>query len=186
MKSYYQHLPSIDNKLYTDYFIDKFIPKYKFIQKLVGIYTQYHRDVVSKEIELLKLELTLIKKYKFPKIEYISIFEHTQDQPIHSDGIDVPRYASLNLPISGWEGTKMNFYDVRNRDLIPNIRDANYYDENDVTYAVELNGENSWVLVDSSTPHHIIQINSANPRMTVCVRFMGNPTFNELLDRING
>jgi hypothetical protein len=66
-----------------------------------------------------------------------------------------------------------------------NVVDANYYLPENVEPVAELAGSNEWVLVDSSSPHNITNINFTDPRITLCIRFMSNPTLTELLSKMN-
>ena len=114
-----------------------------------------------------------------------TIFKHLSDgQSIHIDGVQVPRYSSLNLPLSGYEKTKMAFYKVINN-IEPVISNANYYSKNDVEQIDEFKCKNEWVLVNSGIPHNIQHIDKNNPRVTLCIRFKSNPTLSDLVNRIN-
>ena len=183
--TYFVHLPKLDSKLYTDYLLNEFIPSQNFEEELQHRYIQYFRKEFIKDRMILRLEHTLKTLYKFPPIEYFSIFKHTANQPIHSDGMTIPRYTSLNLPLCGYESTKMLFY-KNISSVTPDIKDANYYLPSEVELISELDGTNDWVLVNSSVPHQIVNINPEFPRYTLCVRFFANPTIGFLIDRMNG
>ena len=182
MQQYFCHFSKLDNIKWTEYFLKIFIPKYKFyddLKKSAYNYVFYENKYQYPEVILLSNELQ--KKYNFPPIEYFMIFKHDKNQPIHSDGLEVLRNASFNLPLMGYEGTSMNFYKKKDLNNECNIRDANYYNIEDLIFIDELAGGNEWVLVDSSVPHNIVSVNTEAPRITVCFRFMGNPTFNNLV-----
>ena len=183
--TYFVHLPELDSKLYTDYLLNEFIPSRNFEGERQHRYIQYFRKEFVRDQTILQLEHTLKKLYKFPPIEYFSIFKHIANQPIHADGMNIPRYASLNLPLSGYESTKMLFY-KKNSNVTPKIEDANYYSPSEVELVSELDGTNDWVLINSSVPHHVVNINPEFPRYTLCVRFFTNPTISFLSDRMNG
>ena len=38
-----------------------------------------------------------------------------------------------------------------------------------------------WTLIDSSVPHNVVGIKTDNPRITLCIRFVGNPKFERLI-----
>jgi hypothetical protein len=181
--TYFVHLPSLNIEPYTDYFLHTFIPRVSFDKNPKELYIQYFRKDFANDPTIMSLESVLLKKYKFPPIEYFSIFKHDEAQPIHHDGMQVPRYASLNLPLKGFESTKMIFYKTI-LDIPPITTDANYYLPENVEPVIELEGSNQWVLVDSSKPHNITNVDFTNPRFTLCIRFMLNPTIEKLLSKM--
>ena len=184
--TYFAHLPSLNTEPYTKYFLDTFIPKNEFNEKKgISLYVQYFKKEFYTDPMIMLLDSTLQQKYNFPPIEYFSIFKHGSPQPIHHDGIKIPRYVSLNLPLSGFESTKMIFYKIIGN-IFPTIKDANYYLPETVEPVVELEGSNEWVLVDSSIPHNITNVDFNNPRFTLCIRFASNTTIDQLLSNING
>ena len=185
--NHFVHLPNLDAELYTNYFLNEFIPSRNFEVNLSNTsrYIQYFRKDFSQDPVILKLDYVLRTSFNFPPIEYFSIFRHTSCQRIHVDGINIPRYASLNLPLKGYESTKMIFYE-KNKGINPRVTDANYYKLEDVYPVSELLGSNQWVLVDSNIPHNITNVDFANPRYTLCVRFYTNPTVTDLLNKMNG
>jgi hypothetical protein len=188
MQKYHQHFSEIDNIYWTDYFLKEFIPKYKFFEKTSDTgssYIEYHKDFV-KEPEILKLSALLTSKVKFPPIEYFVIFRHVDiDQLIHADGGAVLRNSSFNLALTGYESTIMRFYEMKNHDTKPKIsnatNNANYYNKENLVNAGEFFGSNEWVLVNSAVPHNVVNIDANKPRLTVCIRFIGNPTFEDLI-----
>lgn len=185
--NYFVHIPNLEVEKYTNYFLNEFIPSRNFEANLsnTSCYIQYFRKDFYQDPVVLELDSVLRKKFNFPPLEYFSIFRHVGNQSIHVDGINILRYASLNLPLKGYESTKMMFYE-QNKGIKPKITDANYYDEKVVTKVAELLGINQWVLVDSSIPHNITDVDFNNPRYTLCLRFSGNPTMSQLVDKLIG
>ena len=185
MQNYYQHFPEIDNVYWTDYFLKEFIPKYKIYETTPdtgSAHIIWNKKDFAHEPEILKLSKELTIKLKFPPIEYFFMIRHNDiDQAIHTDGTEIIRNSSFNLPLLGYAGTEMRFYEIKNKEFKPIIGDTNYYDKNDLIPIDEFQGENNWVLVNTSVPHNIVNINSTNPRFTVCFRFIGNPTFEMLI-----
>jgi hypothetical protein len=183
MSEYFQHFPEIDSVEWSEYFFKEFLPNYKFFENLSKSdynYVQYND--VRMYPAIVKLSSILESKFNFPPIEYFLIFYHEKEnQPIHIDGINKLRYASLNLSISGFENTKMIFYKKNNPNASVSVSNANYFDIRDLTPVAEFNGSNEWILVNSGEPHQVIGIDTANPRITVCIRFVGNPTFDQLV-----
>ena len=74
----------------------------------------------------------------------------------------------------------MWFYNTKSN-IVSEIRDAHYFKKYDVLLISELSGNNEWVLVNSAFQHNIVNIDSNNPRLTVCIRFVGNPKFEDLI-----
>ncbi len=134
-------------------------------------------------IQLLKkLSNDLQEQYKFPPISNFLIFCHQQaSQPVHIDGTSQYRYASLNLTIKGYQNTKMMFYKQNESNMQTTISNAYYFDKQDLLLVDELKGSNDWVLINSGVPHQAIGVNLNDTRITVCIRFLGNPTFENLL-----
>jgi hypothetical protein len=136
------------------------------------------------------LEDTLVKQFNFPKIYYLMLFHHTFSQRIHVDGTVTVRHASLNIPLSGFNGTNITWYN-----LVSPLNDYRDFDKDydlidfpksDLTPVATLPGANAWSLVHTSKPHHVVSENYNNPRLTLCVRFKDNPSFeflHELLSR---
>jgi len=178
--TYFAHLPSLNTEPYTNYFLRTFMPNHDYDGNRKIAYIQYFRKDFYNDSTIMSLERILRENFKFPPIEYFSIFKHDKAQNIHHDGIKIPRYASLNLPLSNFESTKMIFYKIIIND-VPKINDANYYSPKNVEAVIELEGSNEWVLVDSSIPHNIINTNVTGPRITLCIRFMSNPTIDQLI-----
>jgi hypothetical protein len=183
------HLPKLNNVKYTSYLLNEFIPKYKVIEELDRTrsaksisYVQHSRVHILQEPNLLEFNAHLKLVYNFPDIEYFSIFKHHKDQPIHADGLQILRCSSLNLPLSGYENTKTIFY--KETFVNPNreIRDANYYNIENLSPIAELQGTNDWVMINTGIPHQVIGATASNPRITVCFRFVSNPTINQLLE----
>lgn len=183
MQNFYKHFPEIDNVYWTNYFLKEFIPKYKLFENtsdIGSLYMMYFKKDFYKDLEILKLSSLLVSKLNFPSIEYFSIFKHSYAQSIHADGKATLRYTSFNLPLVNFEKTRMCFYNTK-PNIIPKVTDAYYFKEDDVCLATELEGKNEWTLVNSSIPHNIVNVDFNNPRITVCIRFLGNPKFDDLI-----
>jgi hypothetical protein len=135
------------------------------------------------------LEDTLVKEFNFPKIYYLMLFHHTFSQRIHVDGSETVRHASLNLPLSGFNSTNITWYDLTSplNDYRINNKEYDLIDfpKSDLTPVATLLGSNYWSLVHTSKPHHVVSENYNNPRLTLCVRFKGNPSFEFLYGLIS-
>ena len=182
--TYFAHLPSLNTEPYTNYLLDTFMPKHNFDEqhKIQTIVHYFKKDFYNDTV-IMELDRLLQQKYNFPPIEYFIIFKHESQQAIHHDGKDIPRYASLNLPLKGFESTKMIFY-KKIVDATPTISNANYYLPENVEPVIELAGSNEWVLVDSSVPHNITNVDFNNPRITLCIRFFSNPKYDFLVKKL--
>jgi len=186
MEQFYKHFLEIDNIYWTNYFLNEFIPKKLHFKKninLGSVYRLYSKKDFIENLEILKLSVLLTRKLKFPPIEYFAIFKHTAFQPIHIDGYPKKRHASFNLPLTGYEGTDMCFYNLK-PNAVSEVRESLYFKNEDADLVSKFAGTNEWVLIDSSAPHNIVNVDYNNPRLTVCFRFEGNPKFEDLIKRI--
>ena len=169
-------MDDLDTSYYADYFLNKF---HAHLDTQISQFFQYKiNDPIIK-----KLSDILVTNYQFPPIEYFILFNHKRDQHIHIDGIGTIRHASLNLPLTGKDSNKMIFYKLK-KDSVPIITNANYYTESDVEYLAEIDGKKRWTLVNSGIPHQVINIDASYPRITLCVRFIKNPTLEYLLPKL--
>ena len=180
------HIPNLDNKKWTNYFLNEFIPKYNYYEDLKNsLYNYVFYTNKNQYPGIIELSNELQQKYNFPTISYFIIINHKETiQPVHKDGEANVRYASLNLLISGYENTKMIFYKENNPSLKKNVTNAHYYDIDDLTYIDELQGTNDWVMINSGAPHQAVSIDLTNTRLAVCIRFDGNPTFEDLIKNV--
>lgn len=140
-----------------------------------SIYGVVHRAQFSPTV--LELEKALVDA-GFPSIDYYLFFRHTRNQPIHVDGHSFVRNASLNLALSGYRGTLMNYYSIIND--VRTCTDAQYFHKSNVQFTGAFEAVDEWVLVNSAEPHNITGPTALAPRVTVCFRFAGNPTYTEL------
>ncbi len=173
----------IPTEPFVNYFLNDYIPKNNIIDIITSSNLSHveHQLKNKPEKSMMDLNSLLNKEYKIPfKIEYFSIFYHSTPQSIHTDGITQIRYSSLNLPLTNYQDTKMLFYKIKNETNTPIVQDAFYFKKDDLDVIEELPGKQQWVLVNSGIPHNVVCTNHALPRITLCVRFLGNPKF-ELL-----
>ena len=187
MNNYYKFIDIPDTTKYIDYFLNIFIKEHNFVESVKKqvnkTYIEYPIDKYHNPM-ITNLSYELTKKYKFPPISHFLLFYHTGDQNIHADGSSVPRWCSFNLPLMGWEGTKMNFYSTK-PDAISTNAESRYYAENDVIYQDHFDCTNNWVLCHSGLPHKVYNMTTENPRITLVNRFHGNPTFKVLTTLID-
>ena len=175
MNQCYCKVNNLQTDIYTDYFLNEFIPKNAVTANTT--LTTFNQNLINDEmINRLGKELQLNYKFYYP-IQSFFIFYHNANQRIHIDGSQTIYQSSLNLPLVGSENTKMIFYN-----------ELEYYDweigtahyiYNDLTVKETLYHSNEWVFINPSIPHHIVGPTIENPRITLCIRFSGNPKFNK-------
>lgn len=182
MNDLFATLPEIDTKFYTSYFLDTFYTEENRKKYLLSpsVYIRLGKaDLNTAPIN--ELSNYLVSKFNFPEFSYALMFMHLRPHhPIHIDGHLEVRYSTLNLPLAGYDNTKMVFYKMKPGATAPTKADATYFGKDSVEYYGELEGKNEWVLANSSIPHHIVNVNPAIPRLTMCFRFEGNPKFEDL------
>ena len=187
MSNYYKFIDIPNTNEYIDYFLNIFIKEHNFIELVTKqvnkTYIEYPIDKYHNPM-ISKLNKELSEKYKFPPISHFILFYHTGNQNIHADGSSVPRWCSFNLPLMGWEGTRMNFYSAK-PDVISRNAESRYYCKDHVIYQDHFDCTNNWVLVHSGLPHNVCNMTPENPRITLVNRFHGNPPFKVLTSLIN-
>jgi len=182
MNHLFKLLPELDSTYYRNYFLNTFIPENKFLEES-SFYNEYYNLKLFPEIN--KFGKYLTEKYRFPELEYMIVFRHARQQSIHADGTaNNTRDTSLNLPIRGYEKTKMVWYMPKIGER-PIISTAHYYESSQVDKIESVDSTNEWILVNSKIPHNIINSDFTNPRITACLRFKGNPSFMELSNLVD-
>ncbi len=175
MNRYYQSLHDIEFSQYRDYFNTEFMPTH--FKNPNGRYNLYQM-AQYRSPKISELEDKVRSHFDFPNFDYFIIFKHFSDQPIHVDGVVGVRFTSLNLALTGYKDTKMKFYKITNN--IMQKTDAHYYDKANVEFDEEFHTDDQWMLVNSGEPHNVVNINSIDPRVTICFRFADNPKYSEL------
>lgn len=187
MNNFFLKIPSLETEEYTKYLLYDYIPKGAILHRINNSKYNYFQDYFTsgKPSQMKKIEELLKDKFKIPyNIQYLSIFYHQDNQAIHIDGRkNTVRNSSLNLPLSGYQNTKMIFYKLKIP--IQNLEtdsDAFYFTQNNTVPVSELEGTNEWVLINTSIPHNVIRPPDSKPRITACIRFTSNPEF-EILSK---
>jgi hypothetical protein len=182
MNIYFKILDDLEFKSFREHFLKEYIPVYFTEDDLRVKHTKYkYFSPETYSAKVSEFEQKLIDKYNFPPIEYFLIFIHYSNQRIHVDGIESTRHASLNLALQGYKSTKMKFYSILKDSKI--VLDAQYHNINNLKFEEEFSTPDNWMLVNSGEPHHVVNINKDEPRITVCLRFKENPLFSDLLAR---
>lgn len=178
MHEYYKILDNLECDAIRNYLRNTFVPKY--VDTQIGDNRYVPFTVAYMKDELKTFEESLLR-YNFPKIAYFLVFVHYDEQPIHIDGYtEEIRWASLNLPIEGYEGTKLNFYES-NGDLAQTKSDARYMTDRSALTLVDTLESDKWVIVNSGVPHNVVDVDPKQRRVTICFRFEGNPKFEDLI-----
>jgi hypothetical protein len=164
---YFYKVNFLETRKYTDHFL-KLISSSIFTERIAYVSLDIDDPIIT-EIS------SILKGKNLPPIEFFILFKHHRKQDIHKEDM----HCSLNLPLMGYENSLMHFYQMNGTPI--KKRATYYYDETDEKMIIEtLPGSNEWVLVDSSVPHNIVNSDFDNPRCTVALRFLGNPTFEEI------
>ena len=171
----YLDLPITD---IVNFFLLDFIPSKKKLNEF-----KFQKNyLLFKDIPSILLEQNELmnKKYKLNlKIKHFLIFYHKKDQPVHIDGGNgTYTNLTLNLPLSGFENTKFNFY--KDKKSFSTFSDAFYFNKNDVELIEQIDTNQKWILINTSIPHNVTNINRNNPRLTLCIRYKDNPTFKDI------
>lgn len=187
MNDYFVKLFDLETKIYRDYFLNEYIPKNDILNKVANGNSLLFQDLfeINKDPIINRLENELKQKYKFPfKILTLIIFYYIRPQQIHIDGSKNFVYTSLNLPLINYENSKIVFYKTQQSTNYSLISNARYFNEDEATPIIELPGSNEWVLINTNTPHKVMS-DIKNPRITLCIRFVGNPKLEHFLNILN-
>lgn len=204
MIPFYKFFPNLDSALVREFVVNNFI-KNNAIDNTEHQYKTFGNNYVKKIPEISSINDILMSKYNFPEIEYFVIFKLTHEQAIHVDGSLLPRLSALNLPVQGYENTRMNWYESSNDVLftsglplssIENLKFynlkkffkekdiASYYNPSNLTKLASVVTDSSWILVNTGIPHNVSDIQPTVPRFTISLRFKHNPTIQELSELI--
>lgn len=164
-----------------DYLLNTVMPTVKERLAKVSIVTFKHSDTQDPVME--RFNQYLMTRFGTPPILSYNLFHHLSPLNIHIDGrSDLYRHANLNLPLCGWQGNIMRFYKENPGYAapVPKEGSAIWCDPDQVTVYDEFETTEDWVLVRVDQPHNIVNMDFDNPRATLSIKFVGNPTFEEL------
>jgi hypothetical protein len=209
MDSLFTYVTDLEVKKYTNYFSNEFLEKTDFYEKLEKLELErVNRPECITKFRFIKyipskindsmvdeIERFLEEKYNFPKFSHFFIFRHDAPQPIHADAVrawkppETPTVslAAFNLPLSGYEGTGINWYEslLGGQAKGRMTHKGTYFDPKDVVPIANLVGSNKWVLLNTEVPHNVINIDPKNPRFTLTFRFKNNPSYTYLRNLLN-
>jgi hypothetical protein len=196
---YYYHLDWANREEYTNYFNNEFIPKHipDFNKKQtppwrnhpVDEYWAFFPNQIL-DIKMLALQDFLKRNFDFPDISYFLIFYQLKDNTLHVDGPEdgssgVHR-TSLNLQLSGYEGTTMNFYEKNPNAIgfLPPGSKTKLWKDDEVKLMDQFKCTNTWTLVNTGIPHNVTVPETGIPKLCLSVRFRGFPAFEDSLAKI--
>jgi len=205
--TYYHHLDWFNREEYTNYFNNEFIPKHipDFNDKqrppwrpntIVDEYWIYYPNQIQ-DAKIFELQNFLKNNFDFPDIAFFLIFYQLKNYEMHDDrplGSSDPTYAthtSLNLQLSGYEGTSMQFYEKKPDAIEVLPSNVNHiWVNNECTSMDQFNlvdqfdCTNTWSLINTGRLHRVVVPQTGIPKICIAFRFKGNPTFEDSLMKI--
>lgn len=145
--------------------------------------------------ELLKTINDELASYGIPELLYCQSYIRAKGttQGVHVDGVDFLWHAAINLPIENTKNTKFRWYDgeynierkTQDTGAISGMAPITFFEIVDIKelVAVETIELDQAYLVRVDKPHHA-ESNSDGYRWVFTMRFKGNPTFEELYDKL--
>jgi hypothetical protein len=195
---YYYHLDWSNTEEYTNYFNNEFIPKHipDFNQKQppppwrvqpVDEYWIFYPNKTP-DPKILELQNFLKSNFDFPDISYFLIFYQLRNYEIHIDGpgdsTSGTNHTSLNLQLSGYEGTKMEFYETDGMGhRLPGTH-IRAWDTKHSTLVDQFDCTNTWTLINTGVPHQLVVPQTGIPKICLSIRFKGFPAFEDSLAKI--
>jgi hypothetical protein len=174
-------------KLIRDYLLDLVLVPSEILDQ-VKIPHRLPREL----LQTINDELT---SYGVPELLYCQSYIRAKDtkQGIHVDGVDYIWHAAINLPIKNTQNTKFTWYDgeytiekkTQDTGAISGMTPISFFELTDikelaVTESIELDQAH---LIRVDKPHNA-ESNSDGYRWIFTMRFKGNPTFEELYDKL--
>lgn len=184
---YYKKINLKCESLIRNYLLESVQPQVTLDQ------TKISHELPSDILEAVNKELA---EYGIPELLYCQSYvrEKGTVQGMHIDGIGFKWHAAINLPIQNTEGSRFNWYGgdykleqrTRMTRTLEGITPITFFeivgrDLKEVA-SVELNQA---CLVRVDEPHSA-EANRVSDRWIFTMRFNGNPTFEELYDKLPG
>lgn len=147
-------------------------------------------NVVTLPDELLKIINDELSSYDVSGIEYCRVYLWPRGsvQTIHVDGFDSVLHCAINIPLRGGENSKFQWFGG-NFKLSPvtlrhTNQKANYIKWESTPYITEsIEIKDGCYLIRIDQPHQAIA-SADSDRWLFTMRFKGNPTFEELYDKL--
>ena len=153
-------------------------------EKVLLQYTVDHTNIPQDLLNAINSELN---SKGIPDLLYAKSYVRRKNhaQGIHIDGLNFPLHCAINIPLMGSEGSKFCYYTGSYKMIPTNERGLKFY-------ALKWDGEP--ILEDElelTSPHlvrvdrpHCAMASSTENRWIFTMRFRGNPTFEELYQKI--
>lgn len=148
------------------------------------IFPEHIRAILDKELQSRNL----------PKFAYTVCFARPakDQQSIHVDGTNSTTCASLNIPLMGCNNSVMEWFTG-----VYKVVRKNYVDQSGQTvYYQEVVWDTDYTVVESLelTESHIVRVdvphrttaNDTDLRAVLCLRFLGNPTWDQVCSKVQG
>jgi hypothetical protein len=148
------------------------------------IFPEHIRAILDKELQSRNL----------PKFAYTVCFARPakDQQSIHVDGTNSTTCASLNIPLMGCKNSVMEWFAGAYK-----VVRKNYVDQSGQTvYYQEVVWDTDYTVVESLelTESHMVRVdvphrttaNDTDLRAVLCLRFLGNPTWDQVCSKVTG
>lgn len=148
------------------------------------IFPEHVRAILDKELQSRNL----------PKFAYTVCFARPakDQQSIHVDGTNSTTCASLNIPLMGCNNSVMEWFTGAYK-----VVRKNYVDQSGQTvYYQEVVWDTDYTVVESLelTESHMVRVdvphrttaNDTDLRAVLCLRFLGNPTWDQVCSKVQG
>lgn len=147
-------------------------------------------NVVTLPDELLKIVNDELSSYNISNIEYCRVYLWPRGsvQNIHVDGVDKVLHCAINIPLHGGENSKFQWFggnfNLSPGNLLRTNQKAyyiNWLSDPHITESIEI--KDGCYLIRIDQPHQAIAAADSD-RWMFTMRFIDNPTFEELYDRL--
>jgi hypothetical protein len=148
-------------------------------------------NVVTLPDKLLKIINDELSSYNMSSIEYCRVYLWPKGsiQTVHVDGSDKVLHCAINIPLYGGENSKFQWFGGNFKLAPVTLRHTNqqaYYinwmSTPSIIESIEMS--NGCYLVKIDQPHRAI-MSADSDRWVFTMRFKGNPTFEELYDKLS-
>jgi hypothetical protein len=184
---YYKKINLKCEKLIRDYLLELVIPPNKILDQ-----TKISHELPKDLLEVVNAELA---SYGISEILYCQSYLRSAGttQGIHIDGINFRWHAAINLPVQNTQGSKFIWYsgsyNVEQRTRYTGSGNGSrapitFFEivDQELTEAASIE-LNQACLIRVDEPHNAVA-NDTSDRWIFTMRFVGNPTFEELYEKL--
>jgi hypothetical protein len=183
---YYKKINLQCEHLIRDYLLDLMLLPRKLIDQ-----TKISHDLPNELLEKINSELA---NYGISEIQYCQSYLRAKGttQGIHVDGIGFRWHAAINIPIQNTNGSKFSWYggdyDLEQKTQYTGSNNGmapiTFFEikDNGLTEVASIELDQAY-LVRVDEPHNAVA-NQLEDRWIFTMRFKGNPTFEELYDKL--